>query len=57
MPGHAELPHRAVDPIVSGMMFWLGIGRGHPLHSDLFSPDERAIGATVGLIGDYLTQL
>jgi N-acetyldiaminopimelate deacetylase len=42
---------------IPGMMFWLGVGRGHPLHSEKFSPDERAIEPTVRLIGDYLAQL
>ena len=41
---------------IPGMMFWLGTGRGHPLHSEKFSPDERVIGPAVRLIGDYLTQ-
>ncbi len=41
---------------IPGMMFWLGTGRGHPLHSEKFSPDENAIGPTVRLIGDYLAQ-
>ena len=31
--------------------------RGHPLHSEKFSPDERAIEPAVRLIGDYLTWL
>lgn len=42
---------------IPGMMFWLGTGRGHPLHSEKFSPDERVIEPAVRLIGDYLTQL
>ena len=42
---------------IPGMMFWLGTGRGHPLHSGKFSPDEKAIEPTVRLIGDYLAQL
>jgi N-acetyldiaminopimelate deacetylase len=41
---------------IPGMMFWLGTGQGHPLHSEKFSPDERAIGPAVRLIGDYLAQ-
>jgi N-acetyldiaminopimelate deacetylase len=42
---------------IPGMMFWLGVGRSHPLHSEKFSPDEKAIEPTVRLIGDYLAQL
>ena len=42
---------------IPGMMFWLGVGRGHPLHSGKFSADEKAIEPTVRLIGDYLAQL
>jgi N-acetyldiaminopimelate deacetylase len=42
---------------IPGMMFWLGTGRGHALHSGMFSPDEKAIEPTVRLIGDYLAQL
>jgi N-acetyldiaminopimelate deacetylase len=42
---------------IPGMMCWLGTGRGHPLHSDKFSPDEGVIEPTVGLIADYLSQL
>jgi N-acetyldiaminopimelate deacetylase len=42
---------------IPGMMFWLGTGRGHPLHSGKFSVDEKAIKPAVTLIGDYLTQL
>jgi N-acetyldiaminopimelate deacetylase len=42
---------------IPGMMFWLGTGRGHPLHSDKFSPDEAVIEPTVRLIADYLSQL
>jgi len=42
---------------IPGLMFWLGAGRGHPLHSDRFAPDEAAIGPAVGLIADYLSQL
>jgi N-acetyldiaminopimelate deacetylase len=42
---------------IPGMMFWLGTGRGHPLHSEKFSPDERVIEPAVRLIGDYLAQL
>ena len=42
---------------IPGMMFWLGAGRGHPLHSDKFSPDEAVIEPTVRLIADYLSQL
>ncbi len=40
-----------------GMMFWLGTGRGHPLHSGRFAVDERVIDPAVRLIGDYLAQL
>jgi metal-dependent amidase/aminoacylase/carboxypeptidase family protein len=39
------------------MMFWLGTGRGHPLHSGKFSVDEQVIEPTVRLIGDYLARL
>jgi N-acetyldiaminopimelate deacetylase len=42
---------------IPGMMFWLGTGHGHPLHSERFSPDERVIEPAVRLIGDYLSQL
>jgi N-acetyldiaminopimelate deacetylase len=42
---------------ISGMMFWLGTGRGHPLHSGKFAVDESAIAPAVRLIGDYLAQL
>jgi N-acetyldiaminopimelate deacetylase len=42
---------------IPGMMFWLGIGRGHPLHSEKFSPDEKAIEPAVRAIGEYLAQL
>jgi N-acetyldiaminopimelate deacetylase len=42
---------------IPGMMFWLGTGRSHPLHSEQFSPDENAIEPTVRLISDYLAQL
>ena len=42
---------------IPGMMFWLGAGRGHPLHSGKFAVDEGVIGPAVGLIGDYLAQL
>jgi N-acetyldiaminopimelate deacetylase len=42
---------------IPGMMFWLGVGRRHPLHSGKFSADEKAIEPTVRLISDYLTQL
>jgi N-acetyldiaminopimelate deacetylase len=42
---------------IPGMMFWLGTGRSHPLHSGKFSVDEKAIEPTVRLIGDYLAQL
>jgi N-acetyldiaminopimelate deacetylase len=42
---------------IPGMMFWLGTGRGHPLHSGKFSPDEKAIEPAVRLIGDYLAQI
>jgi N-acetyldiaminopimelate deacetylase len=42
---------------IPGMMFWLGAGRGHPLHSDRFAPDEAAITPAVRLIADYLSQL
>jgi N-acetyldiaminopimelate deacetylase len=42
---------------IPGMMFWLGVGRGHPLHSGKFSPDEKAIEPAVRLIGDYLAHL
>ena len=42
---------------IPGMMFWLGTGRGHPLHSGKLSPDEKAIEPAVRLIGDYLAQI
>lgn len=42
---------------IPGMMFWLGTGRGHPLHSGKFTVDENAIEPTVTLIGDYFAQL
>ena len=42
---------------IPGMMFFLGTGQGHPLHSGKFTVDERAIEPTVRLIGDYLSQL
>ena len=42
---------------IPGMMFWLGTGPGHPLHSGKFTVDEQAIEPTVTLISDYLTQL
>ena len=42
---------------IPGMMFWLGTGRGHPLHSDQFSPDESVIEPAVRLIAGYLSQL
>jgi N-acetyldiaminopimelate deacetylase len=42
---------------IPGMMFWLGTGRGHPLHSGKFSPGEKAIEPAVRLISDYLSQL
>lgn len=42
---------------IPGMMFWLGTGRGHPLHSGKFAVDERAIEPAVRLIGDYLAGL
>lgn len=41
---------------IPGMMFWLGTGRGHPLHSGKFAVDERVIEPAVRLIGDYLAQ-
>jgi N-acetyldiaminopimelate deacetylase len=41
---------------IPGMMFWLGTGRSHPLHSGKFSVDEKAIEPTVGLISDYLAR-
>ena len=42
---------------IPGMMFWLGTGRGHPLHSGKFAVDESAIEPAVRLIGDYFAQL
>jgi N-acetyldiaminopimelate deacetylase len=42
---------------IPGMMFWLGVGRGHPLHSGKFSPEESAIEPAVKLIADYFEQL
>jgi len=42
---------------IPGMMFWLGVGGGHPLHSDRFAPDEAVIAPAVDLIADYLSQL
>ena len=42
---------------IPGMMFWLGVGGSHPLHSERFSPDEGAIEPAVTLVGDYLAQL
>lgn len=42
---------------IPGMMFWLGTGRGDPLHSDRFAPDEAVIEPTVALVADYLAQL
>jgi N-acetyldiaminopimelate deacetylase len=42
---------------IPGMMFWLGTGGGHPLHSDKFAVDERAIEPAVRVIGDYLARL
>jgi len=42
---------------IPGMMFWLGTGRGHPLHSGKFTADEKAIEPTVRLIADYLGRL
>jgi N-acetyldiaminopimelate deacetylase len=42
---------------IPGLMFWLGAGRGHPLHSGKFAPEESAIGPTVTLIADYLEQI
>ena len=42
---------------IPGMMFWLGVGRGHPLHSGKFSPAESAIEPAVKLIADYFEQI
>jgi N-acetyldiaminopimelate deacetylase len=42
---------------IPGMMFWLGTGGDHPLHSDRFAPDDSVIEPAVQVIGDYLTQL
>jgi N-acetyldiaminopimelate deacetylase len=42
---------------IPGLMFWLGAGRGHPLHSGKFSPGESAIGPVVTLVADYLEQI
>jgi N-acetyldiaminopimelate deacetylase len=42
---------------IPGMMFFLGTGRRHPLHSGKFSVDEKAIEPTVRLISDYIAQL
>jgi N-acetyldiaminopimelate deacetylase len=42
---------------IPGMMFWLGTGGGHPLHSGKFTADETAIEPAVRLISDYLAQL
>jgi len=40
-----------------GMMFWLGVGGGVPLHSDVLKADEGVIVPAVRLITDYLTSL
>ena len=42
---------------IPGMMFWLGTGQGHPLHSEKFAPEENAIEPAVRLIGEYLAQI
>jgi N-acetyldiaminopimelate deacetylase len=42
---------------IPGMMFWLGTGQGHPLHSEKFAPEEKAIEPAVRLIGGYLAQI
>jgi N-acetyldiaminopimelate deacetylase len=42
---------------IPGMMFWLGVGGGHPLHSDQFAPDEAVIAPAARLVADYLSQL
>jgi N-acetyldiaminopimelate deacetylase len=42
---------------IPGMMFWLGTGRGQPLHSGKFLVDESAIEPAVRLVGDYFAQL
>jgi N-acetyldiaminopimelate deacetylase len=42
---------------IPGMMFWLGAGQGHPLHSEKFAPEEKAIEPAVRLIGEYLAQI
>jgi N-acetyldiaminopimelate deacetylase len=41
---------------IPGMMFWLGTGKGSPLHSDTFAPDETVLAPTAALIADYLSQ-
>ncbi|MGH3170301.1 MAG: peptidase dimerization domain-containing protein, partial [Trebonia sp.] len=42
---------------IPGMMFWLGTGGAHSLHSDRFAPDETVIEPAVRLVADYLTRL
>lgn len=42
---------------IPGMMFWLGTGGGHPLHSDRFAPDDAVIEPAVSLLSGYLTRL
>jgi N-acetyldiaminopimelate deacetylase len=42
---------------IPGLMFWLGAGHGHPLHSGKFAPAESAIEPAVTLIADYLEQI
>jgi N-acetyldiaminopimelate deacetylase len=39
---------------IPGMMFWLGTGGEHPLHSDRFAPDEAVIEPTVRVLAEYL---
>jgi N-acetyldiaminopimelate deacetylase len=42
---------------IPGMMFWLGTGGDHPLHSGQFAPPVAIIEPAVNLIADYLAQL
>ena len=42
---------------IPGMMFWLGVGQGHPLHSEKFAPDEKAIETAVKLMTSYFAQI
>jgi N-acetyldiaminopimelate deacetylase len=42
---------------IPGMMFWLGTGGEHPLHSDRYAPDGAVIEPAVNVIAEYLMQL